>query len=100
MNWGGAITLGGAVLGLAILGHHLAMWWPGVGALRKDPLGCLGELTPFVLAWLYGTALLMCAGGAVRLLTDLTVGCDSWLGDGLPGWSVGDQAGQRGGPGD
>src|SRR5687768_1637883 len=100
MNWGGAITLGGAVLGLAILGHHLAMWWPGVGALRKDPLGCLGELTPFVLAWLYGTALLMCALPIFRFLTDLTVWSVSWLGDGALVWGVGGQAGQGVGPAD
>ena len=91
MNWGTGITLGGAAVGMAILAHHLGGWYPGWKTLRKDWLGQVAALLPFVLAWCYGTALLMCAGGLVRLLTDLTVWGTSWTGDAILVWGVGGQ---------
>jgi hypothetical protein len=92
MNISDGVTLGGWVLGVGLLILRLGIWWPGVKGLRKDPLGQVTHLGPFVFAWCYGALLIMCAGGLLGGLADVALWGGNWLGDGALIWGVGGQS--------
>ena len=94
MNYHDGLTLGGWVLGTGLFILRVGIWWPGRKALRKDVLGQLTLIGPFVFAWLYGVLLIMCAGGLLGSVADIALWGGNWLGDGALVWGVGGQSEQ------
>jgi hypothetical protein len=91
------VTLGGVTVGLIILTVTLVGWWPGVKALRTDPLGHAGRLAPFLAAWAYGALVTLGIGGFIGWIADGVLWISNWLGDVALVWGVGGQAGQTAG---
>ncbi|MFJ6935705.1 hypothetical protein [Streptomyces sp. NPDC101132] len=89
-----ALTIGGVTVGLAILVRYLTLWWPGLKALRADPLAHAAALLPFLIAWAYGVLAVLTVGGVIGWAFDTTVWISSWLGDVALVWGVGGEAGQ------
>lgn len=89
------VTFGGVTIGLAILIWQLVTWWPGK-ALKKDPLGCLASLAPFLAAWAYGVLTILTVGGLIGWAADTTLWISNWLGDVALVWGVGGDLGQHG----
>jgi hypothetical protein len=88
------VTIGGVTLGLALLTHHVITWWPGIKALKKDPLGAAGRLAPFLAAWAYGVLAILTVGGLIGWVADTTLWISNWLGDAALVWGVGGQTGR------
>lgn len=86
------LSLGGWVLGMGLVILRLGTWYPGWKRLRKDPLGQLTAIGPFLFAWCYGALLIMCAGGILGWLADFALWGGNWIGDGALIWGVGGQA--------
>ena len=91
------VTLGGVTIGLAILIGAIVTWWPGLKHLRKNPLGHLGDIAPFLAAWSYGVLSILGVGGLVGWIADTTLWISSWLGDVALVWGVGGEPGQTAG---
>ncbi|MFJ6566443.1 hypothetical protein ACIQNU_03425 [Streptomyces sp. NPDC091292] len=89
------VTVGGVTVGICILITALVRWWPGLKALKKDPLGHAGRLLPFLIAWAYGVLAILTVGGLIGWAADTALWISSWLGDAALVWGVGGQAGQH-----
>jgi hypothetical protein len=89
------VTIGGVTVGLCLLTYHLIQWWPGLKALKKDPVGHAGRLLPFLIAWAYGVLAILTVGGLIGVVADTTLWISNWLGDAALVWGVGGQSGQR-----
>ena len=91
------VTIGGVTVGLGILIWQLIEWWPGFPAIKKDPLGQLAALLPFLVAWAYGVLAILTVGGLIGWAADSWLWINNWLGDTAIVWGVGGQAGQSAG---
>lgn len=91
------VTFGGITVGLLILCRHLASWFPGVKALRSDPVGQAGRLLPFLLSWAYGCLTVLGVGGLIGWIAKTALWISNWLGDVALVWGVGGQSGQSAG---
>lgn len=90
------VTLGGCVVGICILIHHLIQWWPGRKTLMKDPARQAGELAPFLIAWAYGALTILGVGGLIGWTARAALWISNWLGDVALVWGVGGSAGAHG----
>lgn len=88
------ITLGGVTVGLCILTHRLATWWPGYRPLRKDAVNQLARLLPFILGWAYGCLTTLGIAGLIGLISGTILGVSNWLGDTALVWGVGGEYGE------
>jgi len=88
------VTYGGVTVGLCILGYELISWWPGLKALRKDPLRHLSRLLPFLLSWAYGCLTTLGVAGLIGTASSSVLGLSNWLGDAALLWGVGEHPGQ------
>ncbi|MFE3169314.1 hypothetical protein [Streptomyces sp. NPDC059224] len=91
------VTIGGVTVGLMILAYQLALWWPGLKPLRKDPVRHAAALLPFFLSCAYGALTVLGIGGLIGWAARTAVWITSWLGDVALVWGVGTDAGQRAG---
>lgn len=91
------VTIGGVTIGLAILVGALITWWPGLHALRKDPLKHLAAIAPFLAAWSYGVLSLLGVGGLVGWAANTSLWISNWLGDVALVWGVGGEPGRTAG---
>ncbi|MEU0671587.1 hypothetical protein ABZ330_01605 [Streptomyces sp. NPDC006172] len=89
------VTYGGVTVGLCILAHFIAEWWPGLKSLKKKPTQHATALAPFLAAWAYGALTILGVGGLIGWIADATLWISNWLGDVALVWGVGGQAGQR-----
>lgn len=87
-------TFGGVTVGLIILGKFLIAWWPGIRALKKDPLPLLGQLLPFLFAWGYGALGILTVMGLIGWAFDTALWASNWLGDAALWLGVGESPGQ------
>jgi hypothetical protein len=74
-------TYGGVTVGLAVLIYHLVDWWPGLKALKKDPIRHVAVLLPFLVAWCYGVLGVLTVGGLIGWAFDTALWITNWLGD-------------------
>lgn len=88
----GTVTVGGLVLGLGLLARKLILWWPGAKGLQKDPWGAGQHLLPFIYGWCYGMLAILCTGGLVGVVADVTLWGSNWIGDAAYVWGVGGDA--------
>ena len=72
------VTVGGAVLGLCLLGYRLTLWWPGLKGLK---VAHVMQLLPFVYAFAYGVLGILCVGGIIGAAFDFVLWGSNWLGD-------------------
>ncbi|MFD5509129.1 hypothetical protein ACFWIB_15310 [Streptomyces sp. NPDC127051] len=86
-------TLGAVLFGLIFLVWEIAVWFPGVKALRSNALTYLGELLPYVLCWGIGALTVMVVGGAVGLIGDGALWGLNTFGDGVLIYGVGGKSG-------
>ncbi|MBL1107368.1 hypothetical protein JK361_22640 [Streptomyces sp. 5-8] len=91
------VTFGGVTVGLLVLAYHLAAWYPGLKALRSDPVGHAAALLPFLFGWTYGALTTLGVGGLIGWAADTARWISNWLGDVALVWGVGGQSGQRAG---
>lgn len=91
------VTYGGVTVGLLVLAYQLTTWWPGLKALRADPLHNAADLLPFLFAWAYGVLAILSVGGLVGWGARTARWISNWLGDVSLVWGVGGQTGQRAG---
>lgn len=88
------VTIGGVTVGICILVHYLVGWWPGIKALRNDPVRQAGQLAPFLIAWAYGLLAILGVGGLIGWAADTALWISNWLGDVALVWGIGGQSGQ------
>lgn len=89
MSWSATATLGSVILGLGLLILNVGGAWPGYKRFRKQPVQFFRDLLPFVFGYLYGTALILCAGGVLGWLANFSLWGVGWIGDGALIWGVG-----------
>lgn len=85
------VSLGCVVIGMGLIILRVGQWWPGLKVLRKDALGQLTALLPFVFAYCFGVVAIMSAGGLLGWATDFVIWGGGWLGDAALIWGVGGQ---------
>lgn len=88
------VTIGGVTIGLAVLVWQLTTWWPGLKSFKKNPLGHVATLGPFLIAWAYGVLAVLTVGGLIGWAAGSWLWINNWLGDASLVWGVGGQAGQ------
>lgn len=86
-------TLGAVLVGLLFLVWEVALWFPGIKALRSNALDHLGHLLPFVLCWAVGALSVMVVGGVVGWVGDTALWGLNTFGDGLLVYGVGADTG-------
>lgn len=86
-------TLGGVLFGMIFLLWETAVWYPGIKALRADPVRHAGDLLPFILCWGIGALTVMVVGGFVGFVGDIALWGMSTFGDGILIFGVGAQSG-------
>ncbi|MEU2062887.1 hypothetical protein [Streptomyces sp. NPDC013455] len=91
------VTYGGVTIGLGLLVYELVTWWPGIKALKKDPVRHASRLLPFLLSWAYGCLTTLGVGGAIGWISGTILGLSNWLGDAALVWGVGGSGGQSAG---
>lgn len=91
MGWHAASTLGSVIIGLGLLILNIGGAWPGYKRFRKQPLAFFSTLIPFTFGYLYGTALILCAGGLLGWIANLALWGSGWIGDSALIWGVGGQ---------
>ncbi|MFJ4617406.1 hypothetical protein [Streptomyces sp. NPDC088812] len=88
------VTFGGVTVGLILLGYELVTWWPGLKALKKDPVKHASRFLPYLASWSYGCLTTLGVGGAVGFISGTVLGLSNWLGDAALVWGVGGAGGQ------
>jgi hypothetical protein len=82
-------TLGAVLAGLLFLVWEIAVWFPGIKALRTNALEYLGDLLPFIICWGIGALTVMVVGGVVGWAGDTALWGLNTFGDGLLVYGVG-----------
>lgn len=86
------LTMGGVVVGLALLILRVGIWWPGLKTFQKHAVECALSAVPLVYAWLYGVLAVLCVGGLVGAMADFALWGGNWVGDLALVWGVGGNA--------
>ena len=88
------VTIGGVLIGLAVLAWHGIEWFPGLEKLKEHPLPYLGDWLPFAFGWAYGALGVLTAMGLIGWAFDTALWASNWLGDAALFIGVGEAPGQ------
>lgn len=75
------VTIGGVLVGLCLLAWQSVQWYPGLKALKNDPVNYAADWLPFLFGWAYGALATLTTMGVIGWAFDTALWASNWLGD-------------------
>lgn len=75
------VTIGGVLVGLGLLIWQGIQWYPGLKALKNDPVAYAADWLPFLFGWAYGALGVLTTMGLIGWAFDAALWAANWLGD-------------------